>query len=134
MLTVVIVFHALVAIPVLFVLVLYLVLIFVLIHGILLWYLFRVHKYIDICCSFLGDFAVLVKAGMTVKQAITYNMVSAIIAFMGMIVGILIGSNESSIVWVLALTAGMFLYISLVDMVSKAEQILIEECFFFASL
>jgi ABC-type multidrug transport system fused ATPase/permease subunit len=66
----------------------------------------------------LGDFAVLVKAGMTVKQAITYNMVSAVISFVGMIVGILIGSNESSIVWVLALTAGMFLYISLVDMVS----------------
>lgn len=63
----------------------------------------------------------LVKAGMTVKQAITYNMVSAVIAFLGMIVGIFIGSNESSIVWVLALTAGMFLYISLVDMVSISK-------------
>ena len=69
----------------------------------------------------LGDFAVLVKAGMTVKQALTYNMVSAVISFIGMIVGILIGSNESSIVWVLALTAGMFLYISLVDMVSISK-------------
>lgn len=60
----------------------------------------------------------LVKAGMSVKQALTYNVISAVIAFMGMIGGILIGSNESSIGWVLALTAGMFLYISLVDMVS----------------
>lgn len=73
------------------------------------------------CFSLLGDFAVLVKAGMTVKQAITYNMVSAVISYMGMIVGILIGSNEASILWVLALTAGMFLYISLVDMVSWKE-------------
>ena len=67
----------------------------------------------------------LVKAGMTVKQAITYNMVSAVISFLGMIVGILIGSNESSIVWVLALTAGMFLYISLVDMVSLSSCLII---------
>ena len=59
----------------------------------------------------------LVKSGMTVKQAITYNMISGLISFLGMIGGILIGSNESSIVWVLAITAGMFLYISLVDMV-----------------
>lgn len=58
---------------------------------------------------------------MTVKQAITYNMVSAIISYVGMIIGILIGSNESSILWVLALTAGMFLYISLVDMVSSKQ-------------
>ncbi|CAB4024526.1 Zinc transporter ZIP10 [Paramuricea clavata] len=77
----------------------------------------------------LGDFAVLVKAGMTVKQAITYNMVSAVISFLGMIVGILIGSNESSIVWVLALTAGMFLYISLVDMLPELCTQLAEEDF-----
>ncbi|XP_046862533.1 metal cation symporter ZIP14-like [Xenia sp. Carnegie-2017] len=77
----------------------------------------------------LGDFAVLVKSGMTVKQAITYNMISGLISFLGMIGGILIGSNESSIVWVLAITAGMFLYISLVDMLPELCTQLAEEDF-----
>ena len=45
-------------------------------------------------------------------------MASAVISYVGLILGILIGNINSAHGWVLALTAGMFLYVSLVDMVS----------------
>ncbi|KAM8838864.1 zinc transporter ZIP6 isoform 1-T1 [Synchiropus picturatus] len=68
----------------------------------------------------LGDFAVLLKAGMTVRQAVLYNFLSAIMAFLGLLVGLLIGQYAECVcMWVFALTAGLFLYVSLVDMVPE---------------
>lgn len=54
-----------------------------------------------------------------------YNFASAIISYIGLVLGIIIGDMESAHSWVLALTAGMFLYISLVDMVSQVYFLLI---------
>ncbi|XP_077580293.1 zinc transporter ZIP6 isoform X3 [Stigmatopora nigra] len=66
----------------------------------------------------LGDFAVLLKAGMTVRQAILYNMLSATTAYLGMVTGIIIGHYAENIaMWIFALTAGLFMYVALVDMV-----------------
>eukprot|EP00058_Branchiostoma_floridae_P020750 XP_002606240.1 hypothetical protein BRAFLDRAFT_123712 [Branchiostoma floridae] len=67
----------------------------------------------------LGDFAILLKAGMSFKQAITYNLVSGIISFVGMAVGVGIGKSNEVGPWVFALSAGMFLYIALVDMLPE---------------
>uniref|UniRef100_A0AAY4AL79 Zinc transporter ZIP6 n=1 Tax=Denticeps clupeoides TaxID=299321 RepID=A0AAY4AL79_9TELE len=68
----------------------------------------------------LGDFAVLLKAGMSVRQAVLYNLLSAMMAFLGMAVGILIGQYvENVATWIFALTAGLFLYVALVDMVPE---------------
>ncbi|KAM9349500.1 zinc transporter ZIP6 [Symphorus nematophorus] len=68
----------------------------------------------------LGDFAVLLKAGMTVRQAILYNVLSAMMAYLGMVTGILIGHYAENIsMWIFALTAGLFLYVALVDMVPE---------------
>ncbi|CAB1325717.1 unnamed protein product [Coregonus sp. 'balchen'] len=68
----------------------------------------------------LGDFAVLLKAGMTVRQAILYNVLSAMMAYLGMITGILIGHYADNIcMWIFALTAGLFMYVALVDMVPE---------------
>jgi len=65
-----------------------------------------------------GDFAVLLRCGMTVRQAITYNMVSSVLAFTGMAIGIILGAVHSAASsWVFCLTAGIFIYVSLVDMV-----------------
>ena len=50
-----------------------------------------------------------------------YNFASAIISYIGLVLGIIIGDMDSAHSWVLALTAGMFLYISLVDMVSQVR-------------
>ena len=65
-----------------------------------------------------GDFAVLLNAGMTVKQAICFNFLSACTCYIGFIIGEVIGEATDGTQWVLVMTAGMFLYISLVDMVS----------------
>lgn len=35
----------------------------------------------------LGDFAVLIKAGMSVKKAIVYNLLSASLAYAGLFIG-----------------------------------------------
>ncbi|KAL0268296.1 UNVERIFIED_CONTAM: hypothetical protein PYX00_010292 [Menopon gallinae] len=64
----------------------------------------------------LGDFAVLIKAGMSAKQAVFYNLISSILCFFGMCLGIFVGDNPQATSWVFAVSAGMFLYIGLVDM------------------
>ncbi|XP_068804380.1 zinc transporter ZIP10 isoform X4 [Struthio camelus] len=68
----------------------------------------------------LGDFAVLLKAGMTVKQAIVYNLLSAMMAYIGMLIGTAVGQYANNItLWIFAITAGMFLYVALVDMLPE---------------
>ncbi|NXK37951.1 S39AA protein, partial [Piprites chloris] len=68
----------------------------------------------------LGDFAVLLKAGMTVKQAIVYNLLSAMMAYIGMLIGTAVGQYANNItLWIFAVTAGMFLYVALVDMLPE---------------
>ncbi|XP_061647629.1 zinc transporter ZIP10 isoform X2 [Phyllopteryx taeniolatus] len=68
----------------------------------------------------LGDFAVLLKAGMSVKQAIVYNLLSALMAYVGMLIGTAVGQYTHSVTsWIFAVTAGMFLYVALVDMLPE---------------
>ena len=55
---------------------------------------------------------------MSVKQAVVYNCVSSILCFIGMLVGVAIGNIHNASLWVFAGVGGMFLYISMVDMVS----------------
>ncbi|KAG7268090.1 hypothetical protein CRUP_011866 [Coryphaenoides rupestris] len=63
------------------------------------------------------DFAVLLKAGMSVKQAIAYNLLSALMAYVGMAIGTAVGQYAHNVTsWIFAVTAGMFLYVALVDM------------------
>jgi len=68
--------------------------------------------------SLPGDFAVLLNAGMKIKKAVLYNFLSACMCYLGLVVGIFLGENTSTHTWVFAFAGGMFLYISLVDMVS----------------
>lgn len=72
----------------------------------------------------LGDFAVLLKAGMSARQAVYYNILSSILSFFGMCVGILIGDTPEASQWIFAVAAGLFLYIALVDMVNTADDLL----------
>ncbi|KAK0073466.1 hypothetical protein PV325_009691, partial [Microctonus aethiopoides] len=64
----------------------------------------------------LGDFAVLLKAGMSAKQAVFYNLLSSVLCLFGMIFGVLLGAAPSATSWIFAAAAGMFIYIALVDM------------------
>lgn len=66
----------------------------------------------------------LLKAGMTVKQAVLYNALSAMLAYLGMATGILIGHYADNVsMWIFALTAGLFMYVALVDMVSASKNL-----------
>jgi solute carrier family 39 (zinc transporter), member 10 len=72
----------------------------------------------------LGDFAVLLRAGMSVRLAIFYNMVSSVISFIGMIIGVIVGQSHSETgLWIFALAAGGFLYIALVDLLPELRPV-----------
>ncbi|XP_056647039.1 zinc transporter foi isoform X1 [Diorhabda sublineata] len=67
----------------------------------------------------LGDFAMLLKAGMTIKQAMFYNILSSVLCIFGNIAGLILGNTEYASSWVFAAAAGMFIYIALVDMIPE---------------
>ncbi|KAF5404641.1 Zinc transporter ZIP10 [Paragonimus heterotremus] len=67
----------------------------------------------------LGDFAVLLKTGMRIKDALFFNVVSSILSLFGMLVGIAVGNIASASYWIFAITAGTFIYIALVDMLPE---------------
>lgn len=70
----------------------------------------------------LGDFAVLLNAGMTYKTAMAFNFLSACTCYLGLIIGLLLGYSTSAVKWIYALAGGMFIYISLVDMLEEASE------------
>ena len=67
---------------------------------------------------FAGDFAMLLKSGMTVKQAYLCNIFSACLQTIGVIIGVVAGNVASVSQWLFAFAGGIFLYVGLVDMVS----------------
>ena len=74
---------------------------------------------------FAGDFAVLLRAGMSVRNALLYNILSSVLCFLGMLIGVSIGNLDDADKWIFAAIAGMFIYIALVDMVSLLERAVI---------
>ncbi|XP_002732680.1 metal cation symporter ZIP14-like [Saccoglossus kowalevskii] len=69
-----------------------------------------------------GDYAILVSTGMGYKRALLWNGISASFAFVGLYIGLVIGSIDGVSEWILAITAGMFLYIALADMTPQLTQ------------
>ena len=65
-----------------------------------------------------GDVAILVASGMTLRQALLYNLLSAITCYIGFAIGVAIGELGPDVSkYAFALAGGMFLYISLGCMV-----------------
>ncbi|KAG7311389.1 hypothetical protein JYU34_002431 [Plutella xylostella] len=68
----------------------------------------------------LGDFAVLLRSGMSIRRALYYNLVSSVLSFLGMAGGVwLAEDHEAASQWIYAATAGTFLYIALADLVPE---------------
>lgn len=65
----------------------------------------------------IGDFAILLNAGMRLRKALMYNFLSSLMCYFGLVVGILVGEHTAAHTWIFGIAGGMFLYISLVDMV-----------------
>ena len=71
----------------------------------------------------ISDFGVLVYGGFTKKKALIFNFLSAIIAIIGAIVGILLfRSIEGIIPSLLAITAGGFIYIAASDLIPELNR------------
>jgi len=61
----------------------------------------------------VGHFGVLIKGGFTKNRALFWNFISALTSFLGVIVTLLIGETvESAVPFLLAFTAGNFIYIA----------------------
>lgn len=67
----------------------------------------------------LGDFAILLGSGMSMRKALGYNFLSACTCYLGLVFGIILGDLSDFTPYIFALAGGMFLYISLVDMMGE---------------
>uniref|UniRef100_A0A7M6DR13 Uncharacterized protein n=2 Tax=Clytia hemisphaerica TaxID=252671 RepID=A0A7M6DR13_9CNID len=67
----------------------------------------------------LGDFAVLISSGLSIKQALMMNFLSSLTAFVGGFVGVAMGLEWKASPWIFAITAGLFIYIALVNMLPE---------------
>ncbi|XP_065352648.1 metal cation symporter ZIP8-like [Cloeon dipterum] len=73
----------------------------------------------------LGDFAILINSGMSVKKALAFNFASACTAFLGLVLGISLESFEVNS-YIFGLAGGLFLYISLSDLIPQLNLMLDE--------
>ena len=76
------------------------------------------------CLEFsVADFAILVNCGMHWLIALLFNFISSFSALLGFFFGMVITTySEGTKEWLLAVTAGSFLYIALADLVRNGER------------
>ncbi|XP_028850599.1 zinc transporter ZIP10-like [Denticeps clupeoides] len=68
----------------------------------------------------LGDLAVLLAAGWPMRRLAVFSVLSSALGFLGVLMGTLLGVHWAPVSsWVLTLTAGVFLYVALVDMMPE---------------
>lgn len=71
----------------------------------------------------IGDFAILVKGGLSKGRALFFNFISAIFAVLGGIIGFLfLSSLEGLIPYVISLAAGGLLYIATADIIPDLQR------------
>jgi zinc and cadmium transporter len=71
----------------------------------------------------IGDFGILVNGGLSIKRALMFNLLAALMAFAGAVVTIVIGGRfENYAVYLLPITAGGFIYIAGPDLIPELQQ------------
>ncbi|NWS48055.1 S39A6 protein, partial [Probosciger aterrimus] len=69
----------------------------------------------------LGDLAVLLRAGTAPRTILLLNLLSALLSCLGAAAGAAVGQSAAHLTpWILTLTAGIFLYVALADMLPEA--------------
>jgi len=66
-----------------------------------------------------GDFAIYLQNGMSKWKALMLNFLAACFSFIGLYIGLSLSEHGNTREWLLAVIAGMFLYISLVDIMHE---------------
>ncbi|XP_075995163.1 zinc transporter ZIP4 [Genypterus blacodes] len=64
----------------------------------------------------LGDFAILLHCGLSVRRAILLNVGSAMTSYIGLYIALSLATDIATTQWIGAITAGLFLYVGLADM------------------
>lgn len=72
----------------------------------------------NFACFSPGDFAILLHSGLSVRRALLLNVGSAMTSFVGLYIALSVATDLATQQWIGAITAGLFLYVGLADMVS----------------
>ncbi|XP_073679443.1 zinc transporter ZIP5 [Garra rufa] len=68
----------------------------------------------------LGDLAVLLAAGWPVRRLAVFSIISVLLGFVGVFTGTALGNQWAThSPWILTITAGVFLYVALADMMAE---------------
>lgn len=71
----------------------------------------------------IGDFGVLLHSGLSKAKALFYNLLSASLALIGVLVGLFFGINsENFTVYILPIAAAGFIYIALADLIPELHK------------
>jgi zinc and cadmium transporter len=70
----------------------------------------------------LGDFAILVHAGMEKRKAIMYNFFTSLSAIAGAAVALILGTTPGIQIVLVGFAAGAFIYVSLADLVPELHK------------
>jgi hypothetical protein len=73
-----------------------------------------------------GDFAIMLGAGMPFKFALVCNLITSCFIYMGAVLGIVLGESLNANVWIYSVAAGMFIYISVCDMLPELGEMGLE--------